>query len=256
MSNYLVHHGVKGQQWGVRNGPPYPIEDKVLRKGTKINSISGKYISSDSYKKNGNWMYTYRADEKWDNAVYKGPFAKYLVMYRGAQFIKEHEFETVKDLKMPTRNERVAEFKNMLDDKKTNKIVKADLDKYQKLLVQQQIGNKEEQKRYAEFDSNNIKNAQDIKTAYEIFNHAMEAVHLNKSTQEYAKRMSKKYDAMVDDNNQGIYNDAHDPIIIFKADKALKDIGDGTHYLTVKEIVDNHDFVEKELAKKGQHVKL
>lgn len=256
MSYYLVHHGVKGQQWGVRNGPPYPIEDKVLRKGTKINSISGNYISSDSYKNNGKWMYTYRADEKWDNAVYKGPFAQYLVMYRGAQFLKEHEYETVTDLKMPNKNERVAEFKSMLDDKKTSNMVKNDLDKYQKLLVQQQIGNPEEQKRYAAFDSNNIKTAQDVKTAYEIFNHAMEAVHMNVSTQEYAKRMAKKYDAMVDDNNQGVYNNAHDPIIIFRADKALKDIGDGTHYLTFSEITKNRDYVEQELAKKGQKVKL
>lgn len=22
---YLIHHGIKGQQWGVRNGPPYPL---------------------------------------------------------------------------------------------------------------------------------------------------------------------------------------------------------------------------------------
>ena len=24
---YLQHHGIKGQKWGVRNGPPYPIDD-------------------------------------------------------------------------------------------------------------------------------------------------------------------------------------------------------------------------------------
>lgn len=24
---YLAHHGVKGQKWGVRNGPPYPLKD-------------------------------------------------------------------------------------------------------------------------------------------------------------------------------------------------------------------------------------
>lgn len=22
----LLHHGIKGQKWGVRNGPPYPLE--------------------------------------------------------------------------------------------------------------------------------------------------------------------------------------------------------------------------------------
>ena len=26
--DYLEHHGVKGQQWGVRNGPPYPLSDE------------------------------------------------------------------------------------------------------------------------------------------------------------------------------------------------------------------------------------
>ena len=25
MKNELSHHGIKGQKWGVRNGPPYPI---------------------------------------------------------------------------------------------------------------------------------------------------------------------------------------------------------------------------------------
>ena len=26
-NDYICHHGVKGQQWGVRNGPPYPLAD-------------------------------------------------------------------------------------------------------------------------------------------------------------------------------------------------------------------------------------
>lgn len=33
MSEELQHHGILGQKWGVRRGPPYPIEDKILRKG-------------------------------------------------------------------------------------------------------------------------------------------------------------------------------------------------------------------------------
>ena len=28
LSEELMHHGVKGQKWGVRNGPPYPIDKK------------------------------------------------------------------------------------------------------------------------------------------------------------------------------------------------------------------------------------
>lgn len=26
----LMHHGVKGQKWGVRNGPPYPLKNSKL----------------------------------------------------------------------------------------------------------------------------------------------------------------------------------------------------------------------------------
>lgn len=30
--NYLAHHGIKNQQWGVRNGPPYPLDKKTSAK--------------------------------------------------------------------------------------------------------------------------------------------------------------------------------------------------------------------------------
>lgn len=258
MRRELFHHGVPGQQWGVRNGPPYPIEDKVLRKGTKLNSVSHKHWDSKDYAKSGKWMYMYNPNDEWDNKVYKGPFSKYLICYRGARFIREHEYELVKDLKMPTKKERVEEFNNLLNDKKYSKVVKQDLDKYQKMLVQYKVGNEKEQKQFAEFDPNNIKTDKDLKVAYAVFNHAMEAVHANESTKEYAKRMSKKYDAMVDDNNQGIYNDAHDPVIIFRAHEVLKDISDpkSPKYLSMQEIMENTEIIRKELEKQGKKVKL
>lgn len=28
-SSELYHHGIKGQRWGVQNGPPYPIDKRV-----------------------------------------------------------------------------------------------------------------------------------------------------------------------------------------------------------------------------------
>ena len=41
-SNYLSHHGIKGQKWGKRNGPPYPLSDvthdKVVKRAGKVSS--------------------------------------------------------------------------------------------------------------------------------------------------------------------------------------------------------------------------
>ena len=30
--NYLSHHGIKGQKWGKRNGPPYPLDSKTAER--------------------------------------------------------------------------------------------------------------------------------------------------------------------------------------------------------------------------------
>lgn len=35
LSEILEHHGIDGQKWGVRNGPPYPLE---RQKGSKLSS--------------------------------------------------------------------------------------------------------------------------------------------------------------------------------------------------------------------------
>ena len=36
-SSELYHHGIKGQKWGVKNGPPYPIQDNHSTNDTRIN---------------------------------------------------------------------------------------------------------------------------------------------------------------------------------------------------------------------------
>lgn len=67
--------------------------------------------------------------------------------------------------------------------------------------------------------------------------------------------MSEKYDAMVDDNNQTIYNHAHDPVIIFKVNEALKEIGD-VKIIDVSEAGKHFEKVQAELAKKGERIML
>lgn len=38
MANQLYHHGIEGQRWGVRNGPPYPLTTEAREK-TKEQAI-------------------------------------------------------------------------------------------------------------------------------------------------------------------------------------------------------------------------
>lgn len=35
----LYHHGIKGQKWGVRNGPPYPLNDSSFAKNILKHAI-------------------------------------------------------------------------------------------------------------------------------------------------------------------------------------------------------------------------
>ena len=55
-SDELYHHGIKGQEWGVRNGPPYPLDDgnhsakeKKSKWKTSLNSL--KLSLTDEQKK-------------------------------------------------------------------------------------------------------------------------------------------------------------------------------------------------------------
>lgn len=78
----LYHHGIKCQHWGVRRGPPYPIDDTVLRKGTRLNSVSF-LPDSEFYRKRKSWMYTFNPEDEWDSKVYKGPFSFYKMRNAG-----------------------------------------------------------------------------------------------------------------------------------------------------------------------------
>lgn len=46
----LQHHGIKGQKWGVKNGPPYPLEkdkhDSIVGKGIVSNAIESGQVST------------------------------------------------------------------------------------------------------------------------------------------------------------------------------------------------------------------
>lgn len=50
-NNYLAHHGIKGQKWGVKNGPPYPLDEQSEGRNAefekKVNKILKKFVNGD-----------------------------------------------------------------------------------------------------------------------------------------------------------------------------------------------------------------
>lgn len=81
-SNVLCHHGIKNQHWGVRNGPPYPLDSKVSRaikkgknetrhKGTKTGSSHSfaatgvVYIRSNEDADRQSWEEFYKQPEEY-----------------------------------------------------------------------------------------------------------------------------------------------------------------------------------------------
>lgn len=46
---FIAHHGIKGQKWGVKNGPPYPLDDATNRK-VRMGRIHTKSEVGEDYR--------------------------------------------------------------------------------------------------------------------------------------------------------------------------------------------------------------
>ncbi|MDO4292087.1 MAG: DUF5662 family protein [Eubacteriales bacterium] len=59
-SETLEHHGVKGQKWGVKNGPPYPLDksgghDKIVEDAIKSGEVSKKINREKQLRHTKSW---------------------------------------------------------------------------------------------------------------------------------------------------------------------------------------------------------
>ncbi len=44
---YLMHHGVKGQKWGVKHGPPYPLQSGIRTKIKKVTQAAKDRVAAN-----------------------------------------------------------------------------------------------------------------------------------------------------------------------------------------------------------------
>ena len=51
--NELYHHGIKGQRWGKRNGPPYPLSEDDHSLSEKKAGWKKSLDSNSEHEKNG-----------------------------------------------------------------------------------------------------------------------------------------------------------------------------------------------------------
>lgn len=71
MTTFIAHHGIKGQEWGEQNGPPYPLgqkqksraELKAEKKDLKWAKRNESVINKKVYKKSKKELQTYMRDE-------------------------------------------------------------------------------------------------------------------------------------------------------------------------------------------------
>lgn len=242
MSLYLCHHGVKGQKWGIRRyqNPDgtlteagkkhYRDNDYVFEKGFKFETVYGGKNWDDFVNKtkaNPSVTYVYDAENKHDKMVYQGAFTAYN-LHRGAQYAGVKQYETVNELRSPSdikrgeifleayRNDPVTFSKGL---NYASSVVKNaekrghNLSDLNKTVAKSPIFNKK------------TSDEDVMKYGYLAFlaGSEMNNKHLyNSYKQYYNKVRSKGYNAVIDDNNKGVYNDAQTPLIILNAVNDLK----------------------------------
>lgn len=126
MINAITHSGVKGMQWGVRHGPPYPIDKNnhvtMIRKGTKFKRLSVR----DESVAAGHAYVTYL---KTDTEHYKGFFGARLKAINKGATVYSITMQAKEDMISPSKRQRVETFIELY---KTDPILRKELGAYHK----------------------------------------------------------------------------------------------------------------------------
>lgn len=247
----LAHHGIKGMKWGVRRyqNPDGTLtaagkkkylknttgaeiksirkDDIIIKRGSVRSHVSGnKRIKLDDTE-----TYLYDANNDHDRAVYEGAFAEYVRQGRRCAKQYVHDYVVTEDLISPSEKQRVNTF---LESYKKNpeKYYPEMNDTVSNLKMYQDYGYElaGRNKKIAGYKKEFSKKTSDKELrdyGYHVLNVIAEngSRHSQAINDYYKNVKNKGYNALVDDNNRKVYNDAVQPIIALNGQKALKEIG-------------------------------
>ena len=244
--DYLSHHGILKQKWGVRNGPPYPLKggaytpaekkamyterskkknsiynkkhfDEVLKKGTTMATLSW-----DKDRLKGADMF-YAAHDKWDKHQYNALFNRPMKDIETGKKILKFNItnEAKKDIKVASEDSAAKIFKDLYSKDRDFYNYVTDKDRMQSLFVKGKYrfrGYREAASAIEKVRSGKTPTEDEVQRIYRMYNYTIP--NLDKDTMTQRKKFfdaCKKsgYSAILD-TNDAIYGGfkARSPVIV------------------------------------------
>lgn len=220
----LSHAGVKGMRWGIRHGPPYPIDrnnpgDIRIKSGTTFKRLS---VYDESQSK-GHAYVTYLKN---DSRHYKGFFGARLKAIHKGKEVYSIDLKAAQDLKAPSKQKRLETFLEMY---KNDPAIGKELGSYHKddNHYFTPLPRAFYEKRFSKLKGNKLEDL-----GYQTFVRSIGGNEYTRS--QYFKRLAEKgYSFVTDDMDAGRFG--KEPSIIFDREKSVTYIGQAP--VSTKEIM-------------------
>jgi len=244
MTDFLAHHGIKGQEWGVRNGPPYPLKGSAIRrtkyklykkgerkyiinKGAKTQTLSydkNRLNNTDMYYATLNErdkdFYKVMLNQKVPNDVYDDSGHRI-----GPKYYNKYNIRTVanKDIRMANEREGIEAFQKLMENSKDFSNFVTDKSRMSSLMDERRSKFPEYKKALVVVDK--IQNGKtdltsnDVALLYRVFNYVIpsQGKDVERQRARFFKELKSEGFGAVLDTNDSMYGKfkRESPAIIF-----------------------------------------